>query len=167
MAKWFQTFFLLAAKLYMLLVLLRPSKIPLQPDAISPQLEPENICEYILDFTARFGEINPDMPYLCRREQSGLKRTVFAFFPLFGGSRWKKTLNLRFFAKKQVNFWVVYLLRRKLLIINENTMMHRQVKLIIYTQLSPKQNDERFFFIASLGCSVLLSPISKQRLSII
>ncbi len=87
MAKWFQTFFLLAAKLYMLLVLLRPSKIPLQPDAISPQLEPENICEYILDFTARFGEINPDMPYLCRREQSGLKRTVFAFFPLFGGSR--------------------------------------------------------------------------------
>lgn len=87
MAKWLQTFFLLAAKLYMLLVLLRPSKIPLQPDAISPQLEPENIRESILDFTARFGEINPDMPYLCRREQSGLKRTVFAFFPLFGGSR--------------------------------------------------------------------------------
>ena len=57
MAKWFQTFFLLAAKLYMLLVLLRPSKIPLQPDAISPQLEPENICEYILDFTARFGSV--------------------------------------------------------------------------------------------------------------
>jgi hypothetical protein len=49
MAKWLQTFFLLAAKLYMLLVLLRPSKIPLQPDAISPQLEPENIREYILD----------------------------------------------------------------------------------------------------------------------
>lgn len=45
--------------------------------------------------------------------------------------------------------------------------LHRQVKLIIYTQLSPKQNDERFSFIDSLGCSVLLSPISKQRLSII
>lgn len=66
MAKWLQPFFLLAAKLYMLLVLLRPSKIPLPPDAISPQLEPENICESILDFTARFGEIKPDMPYLCR-----------------------------------------------------------------------------------------------------
>ena len=142
MAKWFQTFFLLAAKLYMLLVLLRPSKIPLQPDAISPQLEPENICEYILDFTARFGEINPDMPYLCRREQSGLKRTVFAFFPLFGGSRWKKTLNLRFFAKKQVNFWVVYLLRCKLLIINKNTMMHRKTN-----ETTPWQNTSAIFFL--------------------
>ena len=26
----------------------------------------ENIRESILDFTARFGEINPDMLYLCR-----------------------------------------------------------------------------------------------------
>ena len=104
MAKWLQPFFLLAAKLYMLLVLLRPSKIPLPPDAISPQLEPENICESILDFTARFGEIKPDMPYLCRRGQSGLKRTVFAFFPSVRGESLKKTLNHRFFAKKQVNF---------------------------------------------------------------
>jgi len=31
-----------------------------------PRLEPENIRESILDFTARFGEINPDMLYLCR-----------------------------------------------------------------------------------------------------
>ena len=91
-----------------------------------PHWESKNIRESILDFTAHFGEINPDMPYLCRREQSGLKRTVFAFFPLFGGSRWKKTLNLRFFAKKQVNFWAVYLLRCKLLIINENTIVHRK-----------------------------------------
>ena len=37
-----------------------------------PQLEPENIRESILDFTAHLGEINPDMPYLCRRGLSGL-----------------------------------------------------------------------------------------------
>ena len=32
-----------------------------------PRLEPENIRESVLDFTAHFGEINPNMPYLCRR----------------------------------------------------------------------------------------------------
>jgi len=41
----------------------------------------ENIRESILDFTAHFGEINPDMPYLCRRGLSGSKKAVFAFFP--------------------------------------------------------------------------------------
>ena len=86
----------------------------------------QNIRESILDFTARLGEINPDMPYLCRRGSSGLKRAVFAFFPSVRRESMKKTLNLRFFAKKQVNFWAVYLLRRKSLIINENTMMRRE-----------------------------------------
>ena len=52
-----------------------------------PQLESENIRESILDFTAHFGEINPDMPYLCRQGQSGLKREFLPFSPLFGGSR--------------------------------------------------------------------------------
>lgn len=33
---------------------------------------PENIRESILDFAARLGEINPNMPYLCRRGLSGL-----------------------------------------------------------------------------------------------
>ena len=51
------------------------------------QLESENIRESILDFTAHFGEINPDMPYLCRQGQSGLKREFLPFSPLFGGSR--------------------------------------------------------------------------------
>ena len=46
---------------------------------------PENIREFTLDFTAHFGEINPDMLYLCRRGQSGPEKAVFAFFPLFGG----------------------------------------------------------------------------------
>ena len=69
-----------------------------------PHLESENIREFTLDFTARFGEINPDMLYLCRRGQSGPKREVFAFFPSVWRESIKKTLNLRFFAKKQVNF---------------------------------------------------------------
>mgnify|MGYP007068249072 CR=1 FL=1 len=46
-----------------------------------PHLELENIRESGLDFTARFGEINPDMPYLCRRGLSGPQRAVFAFSP--------------------------------------------------------------------------------------
>ena len=33
----------------------------------------ENIREFITNFTAHFGEINPDMPYLCRRGLSGSK----------------------------------------------------------------------------------------------
>jgi len=70
----------------------------------TPRLEPENIRESTLNFTAHFGEINPDLLYLCRRGQSGLQRAVFAFFPSVRRESMKKTLNLRFFAKKQVNF---------------------------------------------------------------
>ncbi len=70
-----------------------------------PYSEPKNIRESILNFTAHFGEINPNMLYLCRRGQSGLQRAVFAFFPsVQRESMKKKTLDLRFFAKKQVNF---------------------------------------------------------------
>jgi len=69
-----------------------------------PYSEYENIRESILDLTSHFGEINPDLLYLCRRGQSGLKREVFTFFPSVRRGAMKKTLNLRFFAKKQVNF---------------------------------------------------------------
>ena len=69
-----------------------------------PRLEPENIRESVLNFTALFGEINPDMLYICRRGLSGPQRVVFAFFPSVRRESMKKTLNLRFFAKKQVNF---------------------------------------------------------------
>ena len=62
-----------------------PSATPIKHKI--PHLESENIRESILDFTAHFGEINPDMPYLCRRGQSGPEKAVFAFSPLFGGSR--------------------------------------------------------------------------------
>ena len=70
----------------------------------TPYLKPETIRESILDFTAHFGEINPDMLYICRRGLSGPQRAVFAFFPSVRRESMKKTLNLRFFAKKQVNF---------------------------------------------------------------
>ena len=66
-----------------------------------PYSEPENIRESGLDFTARFGEINPDMPYLCRRDQSGPEKAVFAFFPSVRREPMKKSLNLRFFAKNK------------------------------------------------------------------
>lgn len=94
-------FFLLAAKF-----MCAPGAIKAEQNTSStrrniPQLEPENIRESILDFIAHFGEINPDMPYLCRRGQSGLKRAVFAFFPSFRSASIKKTLNFRFFAKNK------------------------------------------------------------------
>ena len=81
MAKWFQPFFLLAAKF-----MCAPGAIKAEQNTSSarrniPQLEPQNIRESILDFIALFSEINPDMPYLCRRGQSGLKKAVFASFP--------------------------------------------------------------------------------------
>ena len=90
-----------------------------------PYSEPENIRESILDFAAHFGEINPDMPYLCRRGLSGSKKAVFAFFPSVRRESMKKNVKSSIFRKKQVNFWVVYLLRCNLLIINKNTILHR------------------------------------------
>lgn len=100
----YRHFFLLAAK-----VICAPGVIKAEQNTYStkhniPRLEPQNIREPILDFTARFGEINPDMPYLCRLGLSGPEKAVFAFFPSVRRESMKKTLNLRFFAKKQVNF---------------------------------------------------------------
>lgn len=81
MAKWCQPFFLLAAKF-----MCAPGAIKAEQNTSSTrrniqQLEPENIRESILNFTSHFGEINPDIPYLCRRGLSGPQRAVFAFFP--------------------------------------------------------------------------------------
>ena len=69
-----------------------------------PDLESENIRESILDFTARFGEINPNMPYLCRRGQSGPERAVFAFFPSVRRELMKKNVKSSIFRKKTSNF---------------------------------------------------------------
>ena len=54
------------------------------------------------------------------------KGLFLPFFPLFGVRQWEKSLNRRFFAKKQVNFWGSYLLSRKLLIVNSYLIVHRQ-----------------------------------------
>ena len=67
-------------------------------------LEPENIRESRLDFTAHFGEINPDMPYLCRRGQSGPEKAVFAFFPSVRRESMKKYVKSSFFRKKTSKF---------------------------------------------------------------
>ena len=47
----------------------------------------ENIRESILDFTALFGEINPDMPIFANGVYRGPKGLFLPFSPLFGGSR--------------------------------------------------------------------------------
>ena len=68
------------------------------------QLEPQNIRESILNFTAHFGEINPDMPYLCRRGLSGSKKAVFTFFPSVRRESMKKNVKSSIFRKKTSKF---------------------------------------------------------------
>ena len=62
-----------------------PSATPIKHKILL--LESENIRETILDFTPHFGEINPDMLYLCRRGPSGPQKLFLPFSPLFGESR--------------------------------------------------------------------------------
>ena len=83
----------------------------------TPRANPK-IRKTISDFATRIGEIITDMPYLCEPEVSEQKRAIFLFFPSFEDKLRLKTLNLRFSAKKQVNFRGFYLLSHKLLIIN-------------------------------------------------
>lgn len=64
--KWLQPFFLLAAKLISVIGSKGQTKHPTGPSKMTAN-NLENIRESSLDFTARFGEINPDMTYLCRR----------------------------------------------------------------------------------------------------
>ena len=68
------------------------------------QLEPQNIREFNLDFTAHFGEINPDMLYLCRQGQSRLQRAVFASFPSVRRESMKKNVKSSIFCKKTSKF---------------------------------------------------------------
>ena len=69
-----------------------------------PHLDPENIRESILDFTAHFGEINPDIPYLCRQGQSGLKKEIFCFFPSVRREPMKKIVKSSIFCEKTSKF---------------------------------------------------------------
>ena len=63
-----------------------------------------NIRESILDFTARLGEINPNMPYLCRRGSSGPERAVFASFPSVRRGKMKKIVKSSIFCEKTSKF---------------------------------------------------------------
>ena len=51
-----------------------------------PHLEPQNIREPILDFTAHFGEINPDRSYLVNEVGRASPKDVLPLSPLFGKS---------------------------------------------------------------------------------
>ena len=70
---------------------LSPSATPIKHK--TPYLEPQNIRESILDFTARLGEINPNIPYLYRRGQSGPEKAVFASFPSVRRESMKKNVK--------------------------------------------------------------------------
>ena len=73
--------FLLAAKFMCALGAIKAEQNTSSTRRNIQQLEPQNIRESVLNFTALFGEINPDMLYICRRGLSGPQRAVFAFFP--------------------------------------------------------------------------------------
>ena len=68
-----------------------------------PKAHPK-IRKITLYFTATIGEIITDMPYLCEPEVSEQKRAIFLFFLSLEDKLRLKVLNLRFSAKKQVNF---------------------------------------------------------------
>ena len=125
MAKWYQPFFFWLQNLCVLLVLLRPSKTPIRPDAISNNWNPK-IPWIHPQFYSTFWRNNPRHALSLQKRAVGAQKGRFCLFPLCPEGIDKKTLNLRFFAKKQVNFRAVYLLRCKPLIINENMMMHRE-----------------------------------------
>ncbi len=84
--KWLQPFFLLAAKLISVIGSKGQTKHPTGPSKMTAN-NLENIRESTLDFTAHFGEINPDMLYLCRRVCRGPKGLFFPLSPLFGGQQ--------------------------------------------------------------------------------
>lgn len=62
-------------------------------------LESENIHESNLDFTAHFGEINPDILYLCRRVLLGLKGR-FCLFSLCSEGADEKIVKSSIFCEK-------------------------------------------------------------------
>ena len=93
MMKWLQPFSLLAAKFICAPGVIKAEQNDTLTKDKIPRLEPENIRESILDFTAHFGEINPDMLYICRRGLSGPQRAVFAFFPSVRRESMKKNVK--------------------------------------------------------------------------
>lgn len=88
-----ESIFLLAAKF-----MCAPGAIKAEQNTSStrrniPQLESENIRESILDFTAHFGEINPDIPYCLQTRSVGTQKGGLCLFPSVRRES-IKTLNL-------------------------------------------------------------------------
>ena len=63
-----------------------------------------NIRERISNFADLIGEIITNMSYLYELGVFEPKRVIFLFSPPFENKLRLKTLNLRFLAKKEVNF---------------------------------------------------------------
>lgn len=102
--KWAQPFFSFGCKSYKESCCKGQSQTSSPIKQKIPYSESKNIRESILNFTARFGEINPDMLYLCRRELSGAERAVFAFFPSVRRESMKKNVKSSIFRKKTSKF---------------------------------------------------------------
>ena len=110
---------------------------------IYPHWNLENIRKSGLDFTALFGEINPDMPYLCRRSLSGPERAVFASFPSVRWEAMKKNVKSTIFCEKTSKFLRFLSLSRKLLIVNRNLMLYRQIDISPQAQVNHYQESDR------------------------
>lgn len=102
--KWAQPFFSFGCKSYKESCCKGQSQTSSPIKQKIPYSESKNIRESILNFTARFGEINPDMPYLCRRGQSGPERAVFASFPSVRRETMKKIVKSSIFCEKTSKF---------------------------------------------------------------
>jgi hypothetical protein len=79
------------------------TKRPFDPPEITAK-NLENVRESILDFTTYFGEITPDMLYLCGGSLSGPERAVFSSFPSVRRETLKKIVKSSFFCKKTSKF---------------------------------------------------------------
>ena len=99
MAKWLPPFFSFGCITYKQPDDNSQTKRPSDPPEITAE-NLENVRESILDFTTHFGEINPDMLYLCRRGQSGPERAVFASFPSVRSEAMKKIVKSSIFLRK-------------------------------------------------------------------
>ena len=102
--KWLQPFFSFGCKFYKQSGCKGQSPTVTPIKHKTPHLELENIRESGLDFTARFGEINPDMLYLCGWSLSGSERAVFAFFPSVRSETMRKIVKSSIFCEKTSKF---------------------------------------------------------------
>lgn len=139
MAKWLRPFSLLAAKTYK------------RPEAkVGPHRSLRSSTKYLTRnpkyprihprFYSPFWRNKPRHALSLQTRSVGAQKGVFAFFPSVRRKSMKKNVKSSIFRKKQVNFWVVYLLRRKPLIINKNMMMHRQIICLSITYQTSKSN---------------------------